>query len=1092
MPSLQLEQPAVILPLDEDFYVGILLQFPQLSTIHTSPEKVLRALRSLAESTLKNLSPAEVWKYVHQGEVQLSTVPIRLPPPASHDTTPRAPIELSVPVASWQAAREPAFVQLLLLNDETVSARLSELPKLLPGWILSTLQRHELTRSWTALGLWERLGPPELHTVSLCVELLDARSRKEQEDQGEAQPPVMPEATLSWRELEGGHPACFEVEEELKQLQQRLNSLPRRSFLLVGPSGVGKTARVVEVARREEHRRGKPFIRFTSGARLIAGTAGSIGDWQEKCQRLLQEAGTQGIVLHLGSLLELTEVGKAEGHTQSLAHYFLPAIAKGEVQCIFECTAEELGLLERNQPRLVEALERIQVEQPSLGVAGKILVAEAERMSEEVGVMPEALALLERLVRRYGVYSVWPGWALRLLRSLQRQHLGDLITVPAVLDHFSRVTGLPRFLLDERAPFDRDHWRAWLAARVLGQAEPIEAVLDVLATLKAGLNRPHKPLASLFFLGPTGVGKTQLARSLAELIFQGYDRLLRFDMSEFSNPLSVQRLVGGLHSGEGLLTGKVREQPFSVLLFDEVEKADPSFFDLLLQVLGEGRLTDARGQRADFTNTIVVMTSNLGVSTFQTSSVGFGGVAGLEQRAAQHFIREVEKSVRPELFNRLDRILPFAPLSREHVRALVVRELALLPTREGLRQRQLSLSYAPELVEFLLERGFDPRYGARPLKRAIEQLVLPCISDRLLDTDPPERGYTLHLSLKHERVKAECVPPPGMESRGSRGEQRRSQAAEGSALSKHRLRQQYMLNSSGVGDLRSELLELNRVLNRKRARHGQPLLTPEQHRQESLKAARLAEYLESLQTLLDAFLAHELALLLEPEGDVARDLAVKELLLDQQEEQLTYLLDRGDTQSEHALVLMLGEPSILENMGALFLEFLPLLELKANNRLLYRLTRRGAKKSKEPLRLPSYVCLHTPEHAEVLLFSHDKSKTPIPDSELTGCIVEARGKRAQLYLKLLMGTWCWTQARQKLEMQVSLEQGALERLELTRHLGRRKKGDGGGVLTLNEVDSVLDFRFHSAELTRNNRLDMLKKMFDVVWEQFIFTFLRGE
>lgn len=303
-----------------------------------------------------------------------------------------------------------------------------------------------------------------------------------------------------------------------------------------------------------------------------------------------------------------------------------------------------------------------------------------------------------------------------------------------------------------------------------------------------------------------------------------------------------------------------------------------------------------------------------------------------------------------------------------------------------------------------------------------------------------------------------------------------------------------MLSCTRVGELRNELLELNRQLNRKRARRGQPLLTPDQHRQESLKVARLNEFLGSLQTLLDAFLALELELILQLERVMPQDLATKTLalepLLEQQETQLTYLLDYNNTQSGHALVLLVGASSVLENLGALFLELLPLLELKAERHLLYRLTRRGAKKSKEPLRLPRQVCLHTPESAEVLFFSHDKD-AGVQDSELVGWIVKVQGKRAQLCLKQLVGTWCWRQAQQTLEMQVSLEQGSIERLELTRDLGRRKKGEGEVFLTLDDVNSTLSSRMFHAEVNRNNRRDILKKMFDFEWERFISMFVGG-
>jgi hypothetical protein len=217
-----------------------------------------------------------------------------------------------------------------------------------------------------------------------------------------------------------------------------------------------------------------------------------------------------------------------------------------------------------------------------------------------------------------------------------------------------------------------------------------------------------------------------MAKALAEFLFGSKDRLTRFDMSEFADPVSVRRLVGGAFGTEGLLTAKVREQPFSVLLLDEVEKADRSFFDLLLQALGEARLTDAGGRLADFRNTVVILTSNLGAESYRQGAAGFTEGGGIVSRAQanEHFARAVERFLRPEMFNRLDRVVPFAPLGNETVRRIADREWHKILHRDGLRFRDVNLSAAPELLDHLAAIGFDARYGARPLKRAMERELL--------------------------------------------------------------------------------------------------------------------------------------------------------------------------------------------------------------------------------------------------------------------------------------------------------------------------------------------------------------------------------
>ena len=203
-------------------------------------------------------------------------------------------------------------------------------------------------------------------------------------------------------------------------------------------------------------------------------------------------------------------------------------------------------------------------------------------------------------------------------------------------------------------------------------------------------------------------------------------------MSEYADPISVLRLIGGATGrGEGLLTARVREQPFSVLLLDEFEKADPSFFDLLLQVLGEGRLTDVAGRLADFRNAVVIMTSNLGAEGYRRGRSGFARGRRDREEARAHFVREVQAMVRPELFNRIDRIVPFAPLDEATARGIVDRQLGLIARRDGFRSGLVRMSIAPEVPAALARRGHDPTYGARPLKRAIERELLAPLAERI-------------------------------------------------------------------------------------------------------------------------------------------------------------------------------------------------------------------------------------------------------------------------------------------------------------------------------------------------------------------------
>ena len=347
-------------------------------------------------------------------------------------------------------------------------------------------------------------------------------------------------------------------------------------------------------------------------------------------------------------------------------------------------------------------------------------------------VSEPGLEMLDRLHRRWAGYSAYPGRPLRFLRNLTAQRDakqgGDHMTIgPAeVVAAFSQETGLPRFLLDESAPLDLDRTSRWFNQRVLGQPEPVRLLVDLLAAVKADVSRQGRPIASLLLIGPTGVGKTETSKALAEFLYQDPHRMVRFDMSEYGDPAAVQRLIGGA-DGEGLLTRQVRRQPFGVVLLDELEKAHPALFDLLLQVLGEGRLTDAAGRLADFTNSVVIMTSNLGAETYQQASLGFGETAG----GGRQLLRVVREFFRPELFNRIDRVVPFQPLQQPVVRQIVDRRLEELQRRDGLFYRQTSWNISAELGDLLAEQSYQPAYGARPAARTIQRLITTPLAERL-------------------------------------------------------------------------------------------------------------------------------------------------------------------------------------------------------------------------------------------------------------------------------------------------------------------------------------------------------------------------
>jgi ATP-dependent Clp protease ATP-binding subunit ClpC len=357
--------------------------------------------------------------------------------------------------------------------------------------------------------------------------------------------------------------------------------------------------------------------------------------------------------------------------------------------------------------------------------------------------------LAYRLFHRFRPYDAFPGKASAFVAGLIQQastRENREIEPAEVLARFIDETGLPEWLLRDDQPLAESDVFAHLSARVIGQETACRAATGVITTFKAGLNDPGRPLGVLLFSGPTGVGKTELARGISDYLFghgASRDRLVRLDMSEYSGHGASERLVSDARGDPSEFIKRVRSQPFCVVLLDEIEKASPDVFDMLLAVFDEGRLTDRFGRVTTFQSAVLVLTSNLGAKA--SGGMGFGAERGPD------YDGEVLRFFRPEFYNRLDGVVAFAPLQPETIRKIAAKELADLTRREGFAKAELTLTWDDAVIALVAQAGFDRRYGARPLQRALEELVVTPLA-RHIAQNPGTRRASVQLTVDGGRV----------------------------------------------------------------------------------------------------------------------------------------------------------------------------------------------------------------------------------------------------------------------------------------------------------------------------------------------------
>jgi ATP-dependent Clp protease ATP-binding subunit ClpC len=543
---------------------------------------------------------------------------------------------------------------------------------------------------------------------------------------------------------------CIGRREEMLRIIRTLSRETKNSPLLVGEAGVGKTAIVEGLAWRiandkDRAMSGKRIIQLQM-ADLVAGTK-YRGQFEERLTEVLREA-TQApdIILFIDEVHTVVGAGDGSGGLDA-ANIMKPALSRAELCCIGATTMAEYRKHIESDSALERRFQPIVINEPSVGEAEEILcTGYRRRLEEKHQIKIEAAALHQAVIlsARYLPDRRLPDKAIDLLDEAcarvtvpvlsvmpgeKPDVVGGLVTADTVAEVLSSWTGIPVSRLSHD---DRERlvlMAEELKARIIGQDEACEKVTQVIQRARAGLKPSGRPIAVLLFVGPTGVGKTELAKATAAFLFGSDKAMVRIDLSEFMERHTVSRLIGAPpgyigHDEQGQLTGALRRTPYCVVLLDEIEKAHPDVLNLFLQVFDDGRLTDSKGRTADATNALFIMTSNLG----QQTGAGFG-VQDQNTKAAE-LLSQVNATFRPEFINRLDDVIAFHSFRREQVRPIA--RLLLGDLERRLTEQDIDLEVSDAAVEWIVARGFDEKYGARHLRRVIEHQVENLIAGKML------------------------------------------------------------------------------------------------------------------------------------------------------------------------------------------------------------------------------------------------------------------------------------------------------------------------------------------------------------------------
>lgn len=538
--------------------------------------------------------------------------------------------------------------------------------------------------------------------------------------------------------------------DEVTRVMQILGRRKKNNPILIGEPGVGKTA-IVEGIAMKIHEGSVP--KCLKNKRIISLDLGSVvagtkfrGEFEERLKAIINELSKNpDIIVFIDEFHTVIGAGNGSG-SMDAANMLKPALARGEMQCIAATTMDEFTKIVEKDGALDRRFQKVVVEPVSIENAIKILFRLRDNYNEfhDVLYTDEALRACVTMSDRFITDRYLPDKAIDVMDEagsmvkMSRPHKKCIIGVEDIANTVSKITHIPAGKVAEDESSKLLRMNEVLKKRIIGQDEAVELVSNAIRRNRAGIKDPDKPIGTFLFLGSTGVGKTQLAKALAEYLFDSEENMIRIDMSEYMEKFNVSKIIGappgyvGYDEG-GILSEKVRRKPYCVVLLDEIEKAHPDIFNILLQVLDEGRLTDSNGRYVSFKNTILIMTSNVGSREIEDYGKGMGfsmSVKNMEYNRRNVIEKATKKIFPPEFINRIDEQVFFRQLDKGDISKIIDIELKGLKKRVS--EAGYSLSISVSAKNFVADAGYDPKYGARPLKRAIQKYIENPVAEHIL------------------------------------------------------------------------------------------------------------------------------------------------------------------------------------------------------------------------------------------------------------------------------------------------------------------------------------------------------------------------